>query len=81
MTTVQDILNAAQYLSPVEQLEIIQSLSHTLRIHYAHAVTGDGPQLQQRVLGLHTGGIWMSDDFDTPLPDSFWMGGDNESID
>jgi hypothetical protein len=27
-----------------------------------------------RVLGLHPGVIWMSDDFDDPLPDQFWLG-------
>jgi hypothetical protein len=29
-----------------------------------------------RVLGLHEGRIWMSDDFDDPLPDAFWLDGD-----
>jgi hypothetical protein len=28
----------------------------------------------QRVLGLHEGMVWMSDDFDEPLPDAFWLG-------
>ena len=27
-----------------------------------------------RVAGLHHGAIWMSDDFDEPLPDEFWLG-------
>ncbi len=27
-----------------------------------------------RVPGLHAGAIWMSDDFDAPLSDEFWMG-------
>jgi antitoxin (DNA-binding transcriptional repressor) of toxin-antitoxin stability system len=29
-----------------------------------------------RVPGLHEGSIWMSDDFDDPLPDEFWLGED-----
>jgi antitoxin (DNA-binding transcriptional repressor) of toxin-antitoxin stability system len=29
-----------------------------------------------RKLGLFPGGIWMSDDFDDPLPDEFWLSGD-----
>jgi prevent-host-death family protein len=29
-----------------------------------------------RVAGLHLGAIWMSDDFDEPLPDEFWLGGE-----
>lgn len=27
-----------------------------------------------RVLGLHAGQVWVSPDFDDPLPDSFWLG-------
>jgi antitoxin (DNA-binding transcriptional repressor) of toxin-antitoxin stability system len=27
-----------------------------------------------RVPGLHEGAIWMSDDFDEPLPNGFWIG-------
>ena len=29
---------------------------------------------QARVAGLHEGKIWISDDFDEPLPNSFWLG-------
>ena len=31
---------------------------------------------QPRVLGLHAGQGWMSDDFTAELPDSFWLGED-----
>ena len=27
-----------------------------------------------RILGLHAGQVWMSEDFDEPLPDEFWFG-------
>ena len=27
-----------------------------------------------RRFGLHEGEVWMSDDFNAPLPDSFWLG-------
>ncbi len=27
-----------------------------------------------RVFGQHKGKVWMSDDFNTPLPDDFWTG-------
>ena len=30
--------------------------------------------LKPRILGLHEGQGWMSDDFDAPLPDEFWGG-------
>ena len=29
---------------------------------------------QQRVLGLNQGEIWISEDFNDPLPDEFWTG-------
>jgi antitoxin (DNA-binding transcriptional repressor) of toxin-antitoxin stability system len=29
---------------------------------------------RHRIPGLHRGEIWISDDFDDPLPDSFWLG-------
>ena len=28
---------------------------------------------QPRVAGLNAGDIWVSDDFDRPLPDAFWL--------
>ena len=31
-------------------------------------------QAGKRKLGLFEGKIWMSPDFDDPLPDSFWLG-------
>jgi len=30
--------------------------------------------IRRRVPGLHTGAIWISDDFDEALPDEFWTG-------
>jgi hypothetical protein len=35
-----------------------------------------GESLPGRVAGLHAGQYGMRDDFDTPLPDSFWTGGE-----
>lgn len=34
------------------------------------------PSKQPRILGLHAhlGPAWMSDDFNDPLPDEFWLG-------
>jgi antitoxin (DNA-binding transcriptional repressor) of toxin-antitoxin stability system len=29
---------------------------------------------KQRIAPLHPGAIEMSDDFDAPLPDEFWLG-------
>lgn len=32
------------------------------------------PVPEKRTLGLHEGQGWMSDDFNDPLPDEFWLG-------
>lgn len=32
-----------------------------------------------RTPGLHAGRYWIADDFDAPLPDSFWLGTDGET--
>ncbi len=29
---------------------------------------------QPRIAGLNKGKVWISDDFDAPLPDEFWLG-------
>ncbi len=34
------------------------------------------PVVRERVLGLHEGQGWISDDFTDELPDSFWLGND-----
>ncbi|MCK6559666.1 type II toxin-antitoxin system Phd/YefM family antitoxin [candidate division KSB1 bacterium] len=33
-----------------------------------------GSKPLRRIAGLDRGKIWMSDDFDAPLPDEFWTG-------
>ncbi len=30
--------------------------------------------VRKRIPGLNRGEIWVSDDFDEPLPDEFWLG-------
>lgn len=32
-------------------------------------------QAKRRTAGLHRGAMQMSDDFNDPLPDEFWLGG------
>jgi prevent-host-death family protein len=40
----------------------------------ARLVPPVGAKPSRRIAGLHRGKIWMSDDFDAPLPDEFWTG-------
>jgi hypothetical protein len=38
--------------------------------------TRTSPPRKERVANLHPGAAVMSDDFDAPLPDRFWLGED-----
>ena len=38
------------------------------------APTDASPTSRPRVAGLHRGSVTISDEFDEPLPDSFWSG-------
>ncbi len=78
MTTTVDINEA--------QLPLAELLNLTKDGHEVIIVEGNTPvarltafspssaQPQQRVAGLHRGAAWVSEDFDQPLPDEFWMG-------
>lgn len=77
MTTTIDI-NEAQQLSQVVALakagnEVI-SAEGSMPVARLTAIVPTLPEHQQRVAGLHQGAAWMSEDFDQPLPDEFWIG-------
>lgn len=67
MLELKTILEAIRELTP-EELEQVRQ-----------AVEAESEKLAakpKRILGLHEhlGHAWMSDDFDDPLPDEFWLG-------
>lgn len=70
MSTVLEIAQAAAELSLEEQQALLERLQSNLEAHLHPALTGP------RVAGLHAGQWWMSDDFNDPLPDEFWLGED-----
>ena len=48
--------------------------SYALQQGKARLVPVPGPALSgPRRFGLHEGEVWMSDDFNAPLPDAFWL--------
>jgi hypothetical protein len=62
-------------------LEVVKQLSdeqkRILRKHLDEEIPPtEESALKPRILGLHAGMIWTSDDFDDPLPDEFWLGED-----
>jgi Protein of unknown function (DUF2281) len=58
---------------PAEQQQQVLDFIEFLAQKYAQAEQPEQP-LEKRVLGLNQGEIWMSDDFNDPLPDEFWLG-------
>ncbi len=70
MSTVSEIALAAASLPLEEQQALLERLQSNLEAHL-HPVL-ESP----RVAGLHTGQWWMSEDFNEPLPDDFWLSED-----
>ena len=67
-----DLLEVVKQL-PIEQKRIlIEELEKDAAQHNLSTES----QKHERTPGLHAGMIWVSDDFDDPLPDEFWLGED-----
>ena len=83
MTTIDDIREAVRHLSPAEQFRLIRDLLSELQQQYTAAEATKptaSPGVARRVAGLDQGAYWMSDDFNAPLPDDFWLSGSDELI-
>ncbi len=69
VTLEQAIASLAELLKEVQQgAEIIVTANNT---PIAHILPASRPS---RVLGAQAGLVWLSDDFDAELPDTFWLG-------
>lgn len=66
-----ELIAKLKTLAPQQQQQVLDFVEF-LAQKYAQ------PKLTQkkRVLGLNRGKYWMSDDFNDPLPDEFWLGED-----
>ncbi|HCN76378.1 MAG TPA: hypothetical protein DIT13_04180 [Verrucomicrobiales bacterium] len=73
MSTLAEIEIAAASLNLEEQQVLLARLAAKVRAHVTL------PANQPRIPGLHRGLVWMSDDFNDPLPDEFWLGKDSEN--
>ncbi len=69
--TTSELITKLQTLPPEQQQQVLDFVEF-LAQKYAQAQ--ETPK--KRVMGLHKGKIWMSDDFNDPLPDELWMGKD-----
>jgi Protein of unknown function (DUF2281) len=72
MITIETIISE---LDSVPEPLLAEILSF-IRSAKSKAVQSPNHLSAQRVAGLHDGQIWISDDFNDPLPDEFWLGDD-----
>lgn len=64
--TFEDILIQVRELPIYQRKQLINELVDSLT---------EKPIMNERIAGLHAGStLYISDDFDDPLPDSFWLG-------
>jgi hypothetical protein len=66
-----ELMTKLQTLPPQQQQQVLDFVEF-LAQKYAQAQ--ETPK--KRIMGLHQGKIWMSDDFNNSLPDEVWMGKD-----
>jgi Protein of unknown function (DUF2281) len=73
LDSTSKLIAKLQTLAPEQQQEVLDFVEF-LAQKYAQ------PQQppQKRVLGLNQSKIWISDDFNDPLPDEFWLGESEE---
>ncbi|MEL6460607.1 MAG: DUF2281 domain-containing protein [Cyanobacteria bacterium J06621_15] len=71
---IADALIAKLQNLPPEQQQTVLDFAEFLVQKNTQSQAAPTQKVQQRVLGLNQGEIWMSEDFNEPLPDEFWMG-------
>ncbi len=67
--TTSELIAKLQTLAPEQQQQVLDFVEFL-----AQKYTQSEQVPEQRILGLNQGEIWMSDDFNDPLPDDFWLG-------
>ncbi len=67
--TTSELIAKLQTLAPEHQQKVLDFVEFL-----AQKYTQPEQIPEQRILGLNQGEIWMSDDFNDPLPDDFWLG-------
>jgi hypothetical protein len=72
MTTLEKIVHE---LASVPEPLLVEVLN-LIQVAKNNASGFDRTSISTRTPGLHQGEIWMSEDFNEPLPDEFWLGED-----
>ena len=79
MTDLETVLKAIDEMTP-EQLRQLYAYLAERQIEVTQQHSEYKPK--KRVLGLGAGkpGFWVSEDFDEPLPDEFWLGDEDDPL-
>ncbi len=72
MSTIESIVRELEKIPEPMQLSVLAFI-HSLDVS-ATTENHQPSELPPRTLGLNRGAMKMSDDFDEPLPDEFWIG-------
>jgi hypothetical protein len=72
MSTIESIVQELEKIPEPMQLSVLAFI-RSLDVP-ATRETHHPSELPPRILGLNRGAMKMSDDFDEPLPDEFWLG-------
>lgn len=67
----ESILEELKNLPPEQQQQILDFVQFIAEKYHKSQLSQNQPS-KKRIAGLHKGKIWMSDDFNDPLPDRFW---------
>lgn len=70
--TTSELIAKLQTLPPEKLQQVLDFVEFLAQKYTQPQETEQTPE--KRVLGLNQGEIWMSDDFNDPLPDEFWLG-------
>ncbi|MBW4643030.1 MAG: DUF2281 domain-containing protein [Goleter apudmare HA4340-LM2] len=70
LNITETLISQLQTLPPEQQQMVVNFVEFLVQKH----AQSQPSQKKQRIVGLHEGMGWISDDFNEPLPDEFWMG-------
>ncbi len=73
LDVTEALIAKLQNLPPEQQQTLLDFAEFLVQKHTQPQPVESQPP-KKRVLGLNQGEIWMSEDFNEPLPDEFWMG-------
>ncbi len=68
-----EVVAKLQTLAPEQQQQVLDFVEFLAQKYVIPEEVPEEAE-QKRIPDLNRGEIWMSDDFNDPLPDEFWMG-------